>query len=126
MRTVLIALALGACAGDADKSPTTSPTAQTGVTDTAPPLPRPDAILALTGDPVAGEQVYDANCSFCHGVDGLGGANGPSLVERLATIDEAAIVTVLLEGAGNMSAFSSLEDQQLADVSAYIRQAFGP
>lgn len=125
MRMVVLGVLLGACSGDTDK---TTPTADTGTntpTDTGTPLPRPDAILALTGDPVAGEALYLSNCQGCHGVDGLGTLSGPSLVDRLTKIDELAIVTVLLEGSGNMSDFAILEDQELADISAYIQQAFG-
>lgn len=31
----------------------------------------------LTGDPVAGKQIFDTNCPICHGVDGKGGVENP-------------------------------------------------
>ena len=128
MRMVVLGLCLGACSGDLDEKTPTADTGTSGETgaDTGTPLTRSDSILALSGDPVAGEPLYLSNCQGCHGADGLGTLSGPSLVERLAKLDEAGIVTVLLEGSGSMSSFAILEDQELADISSYIQQAFSP
>jgi ubiquinol-cytochrome c reductase cytochrome c subunit len=42
---------------------------------------RPAPSRALTGEERVGQDLYQANCSTCHGLDGLGTDNGPSLSE---------------------------------------------
>jgi len=39
------------------------------------------ATVAQADEPVDGRQLFEASCSTCHGVDGEGTANGPSLEE---------------------------------------------
>ena len=42
---------------------------------------RPAPSRALTDEARVGQELYQANCSTCHGLDGLGTENGPSLAE---------------------------------------------
>jgi quinol---cytochrome-c reductase cytochrome c subunit len=42
---------------------------------------RPAPSRALTGEERVGQELYQANCSTCHGLDALGTDNGPSLSE---------------------------------------------
>ncbi|MFT5681210.1 MAG: mono/diheme cytochrome c family protein [Myxococcota bacterium] len=78
---------------------------------------RTSDILALTGDSAAGETLYTGNCSGCHGADGTGTDTFPSLV---GTTTAEFTVDTVLNGAGSMPSFSSLADQDIADVFAYV------
>ncbi|MEZ5239447.1 MAG: cytochrome c [Microthrixaceae bacterium] len=83
------------------------------------------------GDPEAGEQVYGDFCGACHGRDFEGSVQGPSHLdphfEPATTSDEDyrnAIRNGVDQSAfdfGPMPAIRSLDDQQIADVIAYIR-----
>lgn len=83
---------------------------------------RVDAILALTGDPAAGETVYTGNCELCHGENGNDGTTGDDLTEAAAATDrDAELAEVILEGRGAMAGLGSqLTDKQIADVLAYL------
>jgi mono/diheme cytochrome c family protein len=84
---------------------------------------RSDAILALTGDATAGETVYTNNCAVCHAASGLGvddGGSGTNLTETAGETDDTESIDYILNGEGNMPAFSDLSDQEIADVLAYI------
>ncbi len=78
---------------------------------------RAAAILALTGDTAAGDAVYSANCSGCHGDAGAGGDPGPNI----QGVDPAFAVDTLLNGNGGMPSYASLADQDIADVVAYLQ-----
>jgi mono/diheme cytochrome c family protein len=113
---LLVALVLAACG------------AKTGASDA----------LSLTGDPLAGKQVFDGYCASCHGPEGAVGVPNPGsedgTVPALKSIDEefnsaAALDAVIENGstpegdnATKMPAFGNgtLEPQQIADVIAYI------
>ncbi len=41
----------------------------------------PGEAIKLTGDPVAGKIIFDANCPVCHGEDGRGGVENPNSVD---------------------------------------------
>lgn len=73
-------------------------------------------ILSLTGDPAAGQGIYDSYCTTCHGADAKGGV-GPDLT---VIEDPEQLVTVILEGKGSMTAYDSLLDQDIANCLAYI------
>lgn len=100
--TVLLAFPLFACG---DKSDTGSD--------------RTSDILSLSGDAAAGETVYTGNCSGCHGADGAGTDSFPPLTGVVAS---EANINIVLDGisGSSMPAFSSLADQDIADMFAYI------
>jgi mono/diheme cytochrome c family protein len=75
----------------------------------------------LTGDATAGEAVYTAACSGCHGAAGEGGS-GPVLDGALPATD-AAIEDVIVNGTGSMAPVD-LIDQDRADLIAYLRATF--
>lgn len=90
---------------------------------------RVDDILALTGDPAAGEAVYTTNCEECHRASGMGVDDpvDPGIGENFAEVDEEdeELVPVILYGEGEMPAFEDiLTDQEIADVLAYVRTTF--
>ncbi len=82
-----------------------------------------DSILSLTGDEATGAEIYSSNCSGCHGASGEG-VSGPSLIEHVPEHSDEAILGVVLNGEEEMPAFD-LEDQEAADLLAYLRATFG-
>jgi mono/diheme cytochrome c family protein len=122
---------LAACNGDIVKTESGG-TAETGgsVIDTQTPEPttgqRVKSVLSLTGDVTTGETVYYSYCAFCHGADGTGIASGAAdLNVALLKLTDDQIALTILEGKGNMDAYAStLDDQQVADVMAYIKATF--
>jgi len=73
----------------------------------------------------AGQTVYSQFCAACHGNNGQGGQGTPLAGEsRLA--NTTAVVTQILVGGDDMPAFGgTLDDEQIAHVSTYIRNAWG-
>ncbi|MGH9624044.1 MAG: c-type cytochrome [Bryobacteraceae bacterium] len=71
-----------------------------------------------------GRQIFEQNCSFCHGADANGGAEGPNLIRSaLVRHDEkgnliAPVIRNGREGKG-MPSFS-LSKQQIADVVTFL------
>jgi len=82
-----------------------------------------DEVLALTGDVEAGATVYSDNCASCHAADGSGGT-GPSLIEEVPETSDEEIVDIVLFGREAMPDLG-LENQEVADVLAYLRDTFG-
>ena len=88
-------------------------------TDTAP---------AVTGDPVAGKAVFTgaSGCVGCHTLAdaGASGTVGPNLDD--AQPSEELVVDRVTNGQGSMPSFStSLTEQQIADVAAYVSSVAG-
>ncbi len=101
---------------------------------------KPGDAVNMTGDPVAGKTVYDANCAKCHGAAGVGGVANPGsedeTVPPLAPIDPGfntvksmdLIIQHGSEPEGNMPSLTMaaygdkklLTQQQIADVIAYV------
>src|SRR6185503_5535221 len=78
---------------------------------------------SLTGDPVAGEAVFGDTCAVCHGADGAGMNNAPSLAVEVPDQTDAELEDIILNGYGDMAA-QDLTDQEVADVIAYCRETF--
>ena len=90
------------------------------------PLAAPDTQSSPlpSGDAAAGQRVFATSCNPCHpsANAGIGPAlHGPQFSTRYP--DDAAIAAVIRQGKGGMPAFSagSLNDQDLANVVAYLR-----
>ena len=70
----------------ATKTPTHSTAAKSGA------FHRPPAYPARPPSPPAevahGKQLFEANCSFCHGSDARGGETGPNLVRAQVVLDD--------------------------------------
>ena len=86
---------------------------------------RQSDILSLSGDAANGEALFQSMCTSCHGSDGSG-ASGPNLYDRVPLLDESSIVEVLLDGtSGGMPGYSgTLEDQEIADLLAYLLETY--
>lgn len=82
-------------------------------------------IMALHGDADSGAVVFDASCanSACHGVDGDSGT-APRLSEAVPEHTDEQLAALIAYGDGDMPAQSSLSDQEVADVIAYVQQAY--
>lgn len=72
-----------------------------------------------------GAVLYGRSCGACHG-GGLGGGVGPALTagSLASTLTDAEYRSVIMGGAPGMPA-TSLDDEQLDALIAYIRQAEG-
>ena len=86
----------------------------------------------------AGKKVYDTNCMGCHMANGKGVPRmNPPLVNSPYVMGHApSLIELVLKGSeffGNadrdynnlMAPFSALTDEQIADVTTYIRNTYG-
>lgn len=96
-------------------------------TETAPPLP-PPASTFPAGDAARGAQVYAANCEVCHGDRGQGNIGATLRKDWPGLNPEAFIEATVSRGvagsrmpAWGQSNGGPLTNQQIADVTAYIR-----
>ena len=106
-----------------------------------PPGPaEPDGPAPTDAELKAGKEVYSRNCIACHEADGSSAPrvypplNGNALLQ---SSDPSSTLRVILDGAqtvttprapnqGSMPAYAKqLSDQQVADVTNYIRNSFG-
>ena len=92
---------------------------------------RASTIAGLTGTATNGSSVYANTCSSCHASNATGGGGTgpdggllyPSLVERSKALSETDFIGFTLNGVPgtSMISYSTLTDQQLADVYAYVK-----
>ncbi len=92
----------------------------------------PNPVLAGTGEVAAGEQLYAANCAQCHGVDAAGTAQGPPFLSDVYEPShhaDGAFLIAVRNGVqphhwdfGAMPPVDGLDDQQVADIVAWVRQ----
>ena len=80
----------------------------------------------------AGAQTYKSNCVVCHGADGTGSPTGKSLKapdlhsDAVQKMTAAEMITQVSDGKNNMPPFkSTLSEDQIKDVVAYVRATFG-
>ena len=78
--------------------------------------------FAQDGDEEAGRQIYDNNCSVCHGGDGFGGEHGPQIARRLRRIEDTALVDLIRQGrpGRGMPSFPSFSTKQVNDLIAFL------
>jgi cytochrome c553 len=103
---------------ESDETETTE-TTETETTATTP---------AIEGDPVAGKEVFlgASACGGCHTLAdaGASGTVGPNLDEAMP--DNELVLDRVTNGQGGMPSFSStLTEQQIADVAAYVSSVAG-
>jgi mono/diheme cytochrome c family protein len=103
-------------------------------------VPEPQGPTPTEAEMTAGEEVYSHNCIACHEADGSSSPgvypplNGNALLQ---SADPSSTLRVILDGAqtvttprapntGSMPAYArQLSDQQVANVTNYIRNSFG-
>ena len=124
---VCAALLAAGCGGDDDDGYTTSQTRQTQ--DTAP-------TSVTTGErseaALAGEKLFSANCSMCHGSNASGTSQGPPLVHEIyepGHHGNASFVIAVARGVrahhwdfGNMPAVPELSIDEIHQVICYVRE----
>jgi mono/diheme cytochrome c family protein len=93
--------------------------------DTGDAPTRAAAILELDADIPSGSLSFQERCTPCHGTDGNGTSAGPSLFDRVPTIDDQTIAETLLLGKSPMPSWSHLADPELANLRAFVRDEFG-
>lgn len=94
---------------------------------------RTTTIPKLTGDAAAGKVLFESTatpkaCADCHKKDGVGDSakKYPDLHEPAKNDSVAELSGAILLGEGDMPAFeSTLTDQNIADIIAYLKSAFG-
>ena len=120
----LIMLTVAACTG-----------AETVVTETPTPsavvqVPAPVANLSATAQ--AGEQLFNTNCSTCHGVGAVGSTLGPPLIHRVyhpGHHPDFSIRNAVAQGVpqhhwpfGDMAPVPGVEAQDVENIICYIRE----
>ena len=95
----------------------------------APPEASEDALGAIEptddgafadGASARGHELYTRSCAACHAPDARGNAIGTNLVDRYLLYRAADFAALLREGRGRMPA-QPLQDQQIADLLAWLR-----
>lgn len=80
--------------------------------------------LALEGDPERGAVLFANICAPCHGADGSGGSQGVDLRDHLGHHTDEELVGILANGSGRMADPGLQDDQEIADLLAYLRATF--
>ena len=108
--------------------------------DLPPGAPEPNVLPPPPEQMADGEKVYEGACVACHETDGTGAPRiYPPLPgnANLQSADPASALRIILDGAetvttprapntGSMPAYAAkMSDQEIADVTTYIRNAWG-
>jgi cytochrome c553 len=106
----------------------TTETETTETDTTEPETTETETSPAVEGDPVSGKEVFlgASACGGCHTLAdaGASGTVGPSLDESQPSAE--LVVDRVTNGQGGMPSFSStLSEQQIADVAAYVSSVAG-
>jgi mono/diheme cytochrome c family protein len=107
---------------------TETETTETTGTETTETETQAETTPALQGDPVAGKAVFlgPSSCGGCHTLADAGssGAVGPNLDDAMPPTE--LVLDRVTNGQGGMPSFSSsLSEQQIADVAAYVSSVAG-
>ena len=93
---------------------------QAAAQEGAPPPPASHAPVVI--DVAQGKDLYDTNCSTCHGVDARG-EDGPDLRGVPAALGDAAVENIIRRGipGTGMTGFYNITDPQAANIVAYLK-----
>jgi mono/diheme cytochrome c family protein len=123
--TVLLVLLLAACGGSDDQD--TGPETVQGETPTAETETEDGEGDGGEGDAEAGATLFsEQGCGSCHVLADAGstGTTGPNLDEAQPSFDAA--FQQIQNGGGVMPAYGEqLDDQQIADLAAYVSERAG-
>lgn len=91
-----------------------------------------DESTAPAGDPLAGRDLYENACAWCHGLDLRGTERGPAHLSEIygpERADDNVFRNAVVNGVpqknwefGPMAAIPSLSDAEITDIIAFIRQ----
>jgi mono/diheme cytochrome c family protein len=78
---------------------------------------------AYAGDAEHGRQVFNTNCSTCHGVDGRSGGVGPPLIDENQRQDLARTIVWIQNPDPPMPKLypSPLDEREVEDIAAYVQ-----
>lgn len=117
MRYLLFAFALLACAGDSDKDDSGSD----GTDGTDDTTDETDNTPSATN----GETLFGSNgCAGCHPA---GGGTGPDLATAVPALSDDDLTSIISDGVSGTSMMAygdSLGDSGVADIVAYLREAY--
>lgn len=88
----------------------------------------PSAQASRDADLQRGKQLYERDCSLCHGADGRGGSLAAALggvpdlaAGQLGNLDD--VVEVILNGQGRMQGWAGMLDEDEAlDIASYLKR----
>ena len=81
---------------------------------------RASSIESLTADASSGQSLYASNCASCHGSNGASGSANKN-VASVAKNQPTTAIDQILGGGDGMASFSSLSDQEIADIVGYLK-----
>lgn len=135
--TVSLSLLLVACdidVGDDDVVDDDAPVTEETPTPEIDPAPPEEEEEELSEEVLAmidhGQEIYDRECAACHGPEGEGdfqaGFGIPALNENSLIVAEEPLgaISTILTGRGGMPTFSGMDDEEIASVVTYLRQAW--
>lgn len=89
-------------------------------------------VPTFSGEALAGQAVFEANCASCHGINGVGTNKGPPLVHDIYNPghhSDAAFHRAVRDGVpqhhwpyGNMPAQTQVSESQVAQILNYVRE----
>jgi mono/diheme cytochrome c family protein len=77
------------------------------------------SVLALTGDPVQGQVIFQLNCAVCHGIQGQG-LVGPSLSHVAARKSRVGIIEQVISGKTPPMPQFQPSPETMADLLEYL------
>ena len=83
MAAAVVLLAVVGCGDESTAQDTTTQSPATEQAAVTTPASSDTARLALSDMARAGEELFNANCSLCHGVNASGTDQGPTLIDRI-------------------------------------------
>lgn len=126
VRAAVLTLALLAVIGCGDEPASPQAHGTTGAQQT------PAAVLDVGETARQGEELFNANCSACHGVGAVGTSLGPPLIHRVyhpGHHPDFSIRNAVAQGVpqhhwpfGDMAPVPGVEEQDVEKVICYIRQ----
>lgn len=129
----LLALLATACGGTdetstADDTPPettaeTTPTTEAEVVEE--PVEEEVVEEPVEATPINGQELYESNCSRCHGIDGIG-TRGPDLIDINTNVpDMQEAFDQIVNGGGGMPSFGSrLSDDEIQAMVDYVYSTF--
>jgi len=103
-----------------------------GVFGRASTSPNGVIVPAVSGEALAGQAIFEANCASCHGINGVGTNKGPPLVHDIYNPghhSDDAFYRAIRNGVhqhhwpfGNMPAQTQVSESQVAQILSYVRE----